>query len=144
MKTFKKLLLIFPMFLCSCKSYEPFGILPKEYVKEICESYSVRICGSKKEAKNVTIEFDFGAYYDNTVFVDMVSYKEEGVEVSCVVEDFYFNQTKICYLPNPSYDLNVWVKDDKSYSIQDAFNSGKIDDDVIDSLIKIAKEYNLY
>lgn len=100
-------------------TYQPFGNLDAEIVQKICESFSVRKGNDASHGIKYKIEEDLGVYHDN-VYVDAIkccgAYQAE--------KHYYVEGVHVYSYPDMSVELNVYVLDDKSYDIQDAYNLG--------------------
>ena len=122
--------------------YEPFGCLTSEQVEEFSKSYCRRIGMEEIDAPCVSFEYDLGKYGDNT-YVDIVRFEKEGIGGLTVIRSAYVHETYICDLFDSLYSINVWVEGDQSYGIESAYDSGKLTDDDINSIIIKAEERGL-
>ncbi|MCR5309651.1 MAG: hypothetical protein K6E21_06055 [Bacilli bacterium] len=142
----KKHLFVIPLITictaCSNRDYEAFGDLNKEQVKNICESYSERVYGSKKEASFVSIDRNLGNFKNNTVFVNILEYKKDGVDfndaevdiylISETLPKTYYNKyTYICSLADYSYGFDVYVEQKGSFTVQEAYDNSYLTDEDI-------------
>ena len=155
MKHRKLSLFLVPLFLIACsnnenqdvaiikdknRTYESFGNIPANKVKNILESYVNR---TKLDIKYVEIDCDLGIYNFGKVYVDIIRDKNPEYQVSEVVIDIYLNNKYIFSLGNSKYDVNVYVDGDKSYSLDDAYSNRIINDEIVEQMIS-KKGHQLY
>ena len=74
---------------CSNRNFEAFEDFDKNQVKEICEAYSNRVYGSKKEASFVFMYKNLGLFKNKTVYVNILKYEKNGVGFSDAEVDVY-------------------------------------------------------
>ena len=125
---FKKGLISLPILcLCSCANgtYKEVKDFSEELVTRIKEAYSERVYSNKENAKNVTLKSNLGIF-NETTYVNVLSYNSDTEVVAEVVTDYYFNNKYFCSLPNPSYCIEVYIDGEGSYKMQDAYDAGKI------------------
>ena len=141
----RKTLLVFLLLLtaCSGRNYEEFGNISSEKVKNICESYSERVYGTKENAKYVFFEYDLGQY-NESVYVNILKIEKEGLLGLPVGKPVYVNSTYICDLPTTDYAIDVWIDGQGSFEIQKAYDDGVLNDENISNIIANAKKYELY
>ena len=132
-------ILLFALPSCSGRTYEPFGELPEETVKAICEAHALRVDKTKSEAKYYFVDFCFGKFNENA-YVTILNYDNPKYAFNCVCVDVYLKGTFICTLGDPSYDLDVYVDGEGSYSLEEAYDLGKLSDTNIRTIIKIAAQ----
>lgn len=115
--------------------YEPFGSMDEVQVENVCKTYAQRI-KDPSVAKHVYLVQEMGVF-DN-VYVDMLKLdlSSLGMATTEVCVDVVLYGTYICYRPNPSYDVNVYVDGDGSYSLKDAYDKGILNDDNIKTIAK--------
>ena len=136
--------------LCSCgdrgganaRVYGPFGSMTALQVENACKSYAER--GGNASYADCVFLMEELAVFDN-VYVDLLKMDigRFGMAVPEVCENVVLYDTYICYLPNPSYDLNVYVDGDGSYSLKNAYDKGIIDDENVKSIIDGAERCHL-
>lgn len=125
---FKKGLISLPILcLCSCANgtYKEVKDFSEELVARIKEAYSERVYSNKENAKNVTLKSNLGIF-NETTYVNILSYNSDTEVVAEVVTDYYFNNKYFCSLPNPSYCIEVYIDGEGSYKMQDAYDAEKI------------------
>ena len=110
--------------------YEPFESMNAVQVENVCKSYAKR-SGDRVDASFIYLVRELGVF-DN-VYVDMLrtDLSSLGMATTEVCVDVVLYGTYICYRPNPSYDVNVYVDGDGSYSLKDAYDKGILNDDNI-------------
>ena len=128
-------ILFFALPSCSGRKYEAFGNISKEIVKKICESYSIRVYDSKKEAKYMFIYEDLGKY--NDAYVTVLKHDNPETLGLCVIKPVYVNSIHIYDRPETSYVVDVYVDGEGSYDIQDAYDKGKLSDEDINKIAEI-------
>ena len=128
-------ILFFALASCSGRTYEAFGDIPKEIVKQICESYSLRVYNSKKEGKYMFIYKDLGKY--NDAYVTVLKHDNPETLGLTVIRPVYVNSIHIYDRPETSYVVDVYVDGEGSYDIQDAYDKGKLSDDDISKIAEI-------
>lgn len=128
-------ILFFALASCSGRTYEAFGNIPKEIVKNICEGYSLRLFNSKKEAKYIFIKEDLGKY--NNAYVTVVKLEDPDLMGQTIMKPVYVNSIHIYDRPETSYAVDVYVDGEGSYDIQDAYDKGKLSDDDISKIAEI-------
>ena len=121
------------------REYEPFGNISAEDVKKICDSYAERFYPNEEKGRYVYLRDDLGIYND-IVYIDILQYCEPHNVYPQYIKEIYLNGTYICSLPDPSYDINVWIKGDKSYSLSRAYANAKINSDIVKSVIENAEK----
>ena len=125
---FKNGLIALPILcLCSCANgtYKEVKDFSEELVTRIKEAYSERVYSNKENAKNVTLKSNLGIF-NETTYVNILSYNSDTEIVAEVVTDYYLNNKYFCSLPNPSYCIEVYIDGEGSYKMQDAYDAGKI------------------
>ncbi|MCR5692924.1 MAG: hypothetical protein K6G74_03015 [Bacilli bacterium] len=110
--------------------YEPFESMDAVQVENVCKSYAKR-SGDHVDASSIYLVRELGVF-DN-VYVDLLrtDLSSLGMGVPAVCVDVVLYGTYICDRPNPSYDVNVYVDGDGSYSLKDAYDKGILNDDNI-------------
>ena len=122
--------------------YAPFGSMSAIQVENACKTYANRI-GRPLDAGYVYLVNEL-AVFDN-VYVDMLKFDvgSLGMGVPCVCVNVVLNGTYICYCPDPSYSVNVYVDGDASYSLESAYTKGIINDENVQSIIYGAERCHL-
>ena len=156
MKHRKLSLFLVPLFLIACsnnenqdvviikdknRTYESFGIIPANKVKDILESFTNR---TKLDVKYIEMQYDLGIYNLGKVYVDVV--RDNNPEYDCaeVTVDIFLSNKYICSLGNSKYMFNVYADGDKSYSLDDAYSNKIINDDIVEQIISNAKANKIY
>lgn len=142
---YKKGLFILPILcLCSCANgtYKEVKDLSEELTTKIKEAYSERVFSTKDNAQYVTLVHNLGIF-NETTYVNMLSYNNGTEIVAEVVKDYYFNNKYFCSLPNSLYHIEVYIDGDGSYEMQDAYDAEKITNQDIRYVKSRAKDLGL-